>query len=55
MVAQDYRALARRIKRSSADAVVISGCDCANGLRLVTALRAALGRDPIVVATDNFT
>jgi ABC-type branched-subunit amino acid transport system substrate-binding protein len=53
--AADYRALAERAKRSRADAVVLSGCVCSNGLQLVTDLRAALGRDVTIIATDNFT
>jgi DNA-binding SARP family transcriptional activator/ABC-type branched-subunit amino acid transport system substrate-binding protein/streptogramin lyase len=53
--AADYRALAERAKRSRADAVVLSGCVCSNGLQLVTDLRAVLGRDVTIIATDNFT
>jgi YVTN family beta-propeller protein len=51
--APDYSVLARRIARSRADAVVLSGY--ANGLRLVTDLRAMLGPEPTIIATDNFT
>jgi YVTN family beta-propeller protein len=55
MSAHDYRSLARRIERAGVDAVVLSGCVCANGLRLVTDLRASLGSGPTIVGTDNFS
>jgi DNA-binding SARP family transcriptional activator/DNA-binding beta-propeller fold protein YncE/ABC-type branched-subunit amino acid transport system substrate-binding protein len=55
VTATDYRALAERAKRSRADAVVLSGCVCSNGVRLVTDLRAALGRDVTIIGTDNFS
>jgi branched-chain amino acid transport system substrate-binding protein len=53
--ARSYRALALRIKGSGADAVVLSGCICSNGGRLVHDLRAALGRSTTLIGTDNFT
>ena len=54
MASYDFRSLARRIERTGVDAVVLSGCVCANGLQLVTDLRAALGSGPTIVGTDNF-
>lgn len=39
-----YRGLAQRIKAARADAVVLSGCVCANGPQLLTDLRAV---DPV--------
>ena len=53
--AANYRGLAARIARSGADAVVLSGCICSNGLRLVTDLRRGLGRDTVLIGTDNFS
>ena len=53
--APGYRDLARRIKAERADAVVLSGCVCSNGLQLLTDLRAVLGPTPLIVGTDNFT
>ncbi|MDQ6850286.1 MAG: ABC transporter substrate-binding protein [Actinomycetota bacterium] len=53
--ALDYRDLAQRIKATRADAIVLSGCVCSNGLNLLTDLRAALGAAPRIVGTDNFT
>jgi len=55
MTAPGYRPLAQRIKGSRADAVVLSGCACANGFRLVTDLRDAIGPGPTLIGTDNFT
>jgi branched-chain amino acid transport system substrate-binding protein len=53
--APNYRGLAARIAHSSADSVVLSGCICSNGLRLVTDLRRALGAHTALVGTDNFS
>jgi YVTN family beta-propeller protein len=53
--ARAYLALARAIKATRADAVVLSGCVCSNGLRLLTDLRAVLGPTPLILGTDNFT
>ncbi|MFZ1878606.1 MAG: BTAD domain-containing putative transcriptional regulator, partial [Gaiellaceae bacterium] len=55
VTASDYRGLAERVRRSRADAVVLSGCVCSNGLQLVTDLRAALGGDVTIIGTDNFS
>jgi DNA-binding SARP family transcriptional activator/DNA-binding beta-propeller fold protein YncE/ABC-type branched-subunit amino acid transport system substrate-binding protein len=52
--ATDYRTLSERAKRSRADAVVLSGCVCSNGLQVVTDLRAALGPNVTIIGTDNF-
>jgi branched-chain amino acid transport system substrate-binding protein len=52
--APNYRGLAARIAHSGADSVVLSGCICSNGLRLVTDLRRALGPHTALVGTDNF-
>jgi YVTN family beta-propeller protein len=53
--APNYRGLAARIAHSGADSVVLSGCICSNGLRLVTDLRRALGPHTALVGTDNFS
>lgn len=53
--ATSYRSLARRIARSHADAVLLSGCICSNGRKLVTDLRSVLGVNVTLIGTDNFT
>ena len=53
--ASSYRDLARGIAATRADAVVLSGCACSNGLQLLTDLRAVLGPAPLIVGTDNFS
>jgi YVTN family beta-propeller protein len=50
-----YRALAARIQRARADAVVITGCICTNGGQLVIDLRRGLGPSMPFLASDNFT
>jgi branched-chain amino acid transport system substrate-binding protein len=52
--ARSYRSLAQRIARSGADAVVLSGCICSNGRRLVGDLRSVLGATATLIGTDNF-
>jgi DNA-binding SARP family transcriptional activator/DNA-binding beta-propeller fold protein YncE len=49
-----YAALARRIARSRPDAVLVAGCICENGVRLIRDLRAALGPEPRLLVTDAF-
>jgi YVTN family beta-propeller protein len=53
--ARNYHALAQRIARSHADAVLLSGCVCSNGLRLITDLRAVLHNTATLIGTDNFS
>jgi branched-chain amino acid transport system substrate-binding protein len=53
--APSYRSLATRIAHAHADAVLLSGCICSNGRRLVADLRAVLGPDVTLIGTDNFT
>jgi YVTN family beta-propeller protein len=53
--ASNYRSLATRIAHAHADAVLLSGCICSNGRRLVADLRAVLGRNVTLIGTDNFT
>lgn len=50
-----FRALAARIRRSRADAVVLSGCICSNGERLVRDLRNTLDPDTTLIGPDNFS
>jgi YVTN family beta-propeller protein len=52
---RSYRPLARRIARTGADAVLLSGCICTDGGRLVRDLRAVLGNRVTLIGTDNFT
>jgi len=52
--ARSYHALAQRIARSRADAVLLSGCVCSNGLTLITDLRAVLHHTATLIGTDNF-
>ena len=52
--ARSYHELAQRIARSGADAVLLSGCVCSNGLRLITDLRAVLHHTATLIGTDNF-
>jgi branched-chain amino acid transport system substrate-binding protein len=52
--ATSYAALAQQIAHTHADAVLLSGCICSNGLKLVTDLRRILGRAVTLVGTDNF-
>jgi branched-chain amino acid transport system substrate-binding protein len=52
--AHSYRLLARRIAATPADAVILSGCICSNGARLVADLRSVLGRRTALIGTDNF-
>jgi YVTN family beta-propeller protein len=51
---RSYRPLARRIAAAAADAVMLSGCICSDGARLLRALRATLPRATLI-GTDNFT
>ena len=53
--ARSYRPLARRVARSGADAVLLSGCICSNGRKLVTDLRRVLPANATLIGTDNFT
>lgn len=53
--ATSYRALAAQIAHAAADAVLLSGCVCSNGLRLVRDLRSVLGHSATLIGTDNFT
>jgi YVTN family beta-propeller protein len=53
--ARSYHALAQRIARSRADAVLLSGCVCSNGLTLITDLRAVLHDTATLIGTDNFS
>jgi branched-chain amino acid transport system substrate-binding protein len=53
--ARSYHKLAQRIARSGADAVLLSGCVCSNGLRLITYLRAVLHDTATLIGTDNFS
>jgi branched-chain amino acid transport system substrate-binding protein len=52
--AEDYRALARRVRASRADAVYLGGYVTSNGPRLVRDLRDALGPDVPFAAPDGF-
>jgi YVTN family beta-propeller protein len=52
--AAEYGALVRRIARSHADAVVLSGCICSNGSGVVADLRRGLPRNVTLIGTDNF-
>jgi branched-chain amino acid transport system substrate-binding protein len=52
--ARGYRRLATRIARVGADAVLLSGCGCANGAAVVRDLRRVLGRRVALIGTDNF-
>jgi branched-chain amino acid transport system substrate-binding protein len=52
--ASDYRALAKRIERSSAEAVYLGGIVEDNGGRLLKDLRAALGTRVAIVAFGGF-
>jgi len=47
--------LAQRIRDARADAVVITGCICSDGGRLMVALRRGLGHGVPLLASDNFT
>jgi hypothetical protein len=49
---RSYRALAERIRRAEADAVIIAGCICANAGRLLRDLRAVLPRDTPLLGSD---
>jgi YVTN family beta-propeller protein len=53
--ARNYRALASRIASAHPDAVLLSGCICSNGTRLVRDLRSALGSRTTLIGTDNFS
>ena len=50
-----YTALARTIRATHADAVVLTGCVCTNGGELVSELRKGLGARVPFLASDNFT
>jgi branched-chain amino acid transport system substrate-binding protein len=52
--AQNYRALAKRIAAARPDSVLLSGCICSNGARLVRDLRSVLGSQTTLIGTDNF-
>jgi branched-chain amino acid transport system substrate-binding protein len=45
----------RRSRPRRPDVVVLAGCICEDGARLVRDLRAALGPEPRLVASDAFT
>lgn len=51
--AADYRALARRVKRSGADGVFLGGYIVSNSGRLIRDLRLALGADVSLMATEG--
>jgi branched-chain amino acid transport system substrate-binding protein len=53
--AHNYLSLAQRIAATNADAVVLSGCVCSNGAKLVTDLRRVLGNHVVLIGTDNFS
>ncbi len=53
--ARTYSPLADAIRRSRADGIVLTGCACLNGLRLVGDLRRTLGRRVPLLGSDNFT
>lgn len=53
--ARSYQSLAMRIARAHADAVLLSGCLCSNGLQLVTDLRKVLHDRATLIGTDNFS
>jgi YVTN family beta-propeller protein len=53
--ARSYLSLAQRIAATNADAVVLSGCICSNGTRLVADLRSVLGNRALLIGTDNFS
>jgi branched-chain amino acid transport system substrate-binding protein len=53
--ARNYLSLAQRIAATHADAVVLSGCICSHGVRLVRDLRSVLGNRAVLIGTDNFT
>jgi len=53
--ARSYHRLAQGIARSRADAVLLSGCVCSNGLTLITGLRAVLHDTATLIGTDNFS
>jgi branched-chain amino acid transport system substrate-binding protein len=53
--ARSYRLPARRVARSGADAVLLSGCICSNGRKLVMDLRSVLGATATLIGTDNFS
>lgn len=52
--ARNYDALARQIAATHADAVLLSGCVCSNGAKLVADLRRGLGNHTTLIGTDNF-
>jgi branched-chain amino acid transport system substrate-binding protein len=53
--AHDYKRLARRVQRASADAVYVAGYAIAdNGARLIKDLRATLGPDVPILSPDGF-
>jgi branched-chain amino acid transport system substrate-binding protein len=53
--AHDYRPLAQKIAAAHPDAVLLSGCICSNGVRLVRDLRTILSAHTTLIGTDNFT
>jgi ABC-type branched-subunit amino acid transport system substrate-binding protein/DNA-binding beta-propeller fold protein YncE len=50
-----YRGLATTVRRSGADGVLLAGCACSNGPRLVADLRAQLGPRPRFLLNDAWT
>lgn len=52
--APSYLPLARQIAHAGADAVLLSGCICSNGGKLVTDLRSVLRTSTTLIGTDNF-
>jgi ABC-type branched-subunit amino acid transport system substrate-binding protein len=53
--ARNYQALARQVAATHADAVLLSGCVCSHGAKLVADLRRVLRDRAILIGTDNFT
>ncbi|MDQ3742017.1 MAG: ABC transporter substrate-binding protein, partial [Actinomycetota bacterium] len=53
--ARTYAPLADAIRRRRADGIVLTGCMCLNGPRLVRDLRRTLGRRVPLLGSDNFT
>ena len=53
-MASDYRALARRVQATGADAVYLGGYVFSNGPRLIKDLRETLGSDVQLIGPDGF-
>jgi YVTN family beta-propeller protein len=50
-----YDDLAATVRRSGADGVLLAGCFCSNGARLVADLRAGIGPRPRLLLNDGWT